>query len=243
MFRVSSSATWSSRITDFHSRGARPAQRTRTPSSCISSRRRRITSRLKPIRNRTSSGERRPVLGGEGVRGDRLHPDLDRALDDVEQGGLALLVALGARQPPLLGPAAVAVHDDRDVPRAAAPGPSGSPGGGRREGAAWVGGRALHGRRLVSARRTPASASPRSRCQARYAATRPLRLPQVPRVGGLDDRPVAGQQRAEHGDGLGAGLAEPGTRHVAHSTPPIEGLNQRCGPASPHRAQCSNDGA
>ena len=55
---VSSSATWSSLITDFHSRGARPAQRTRTPSSCISSRRRRITSRLKPIRKRTSSGER-----------------------------------------------------------------------------------------------------------------------------------------------------------------------------------------
>ena len=45
-------------MTDFHSRGARPAQRTRTPSSCISSRRRRITSRLKPMRNFTSSGER-----------------------------------------------------------------------------------------------------------------------------------------------------------------------------------------
>jgi hypothetical protein len=55
---VSSSAILSSLITDFHSRGARPAQRTRTPSSCISSRRRRITSRLKPIRKRTSSGER-----------------------------------------------------------------------------------------------------------------------------------------------------------------------------------------
>jgi hypothetical protein len=45
-------------ITDFHNRGARPAHRTRTPSSCISSRRRRMTSRLKPIRKRTSSGER-----------------------------------------------------------------------------------------------------------------------------------------------------------------------------------------
>jgi hypothetical protein len=44
--------------TDLHSLGARPAQRTRTPSSCISSRRRRITSRLKPIKNRTSSGLR-----------------------------------------------------------------------------------------------------------------------------------------------------------------------------------------
>src|SRR5690349_9387187 len=55
---VSSSATWSSLITERHSRGARPSHRTRTPSSCISSRRRRMTSRLKPIRNRTSSGER-----------------------------------------------------------------------------------------------------------------------------------------------------------------------------------------
>ena len=40
-------------------RRRRPAQRTRTPMACISSRRRRITSRLKPIRKRTSSGERR----------------------------------------------------------------------------------------------------------------------------------------------------------------------------------------
>ncbi len=55
---VISSATCSSLMTDFHKRGARPAQRTRTPSSCISSRRRRITSRLNPIRKRTSSGER-----------------------------------------------------------------------------------------------------------------------------------------------------------------------------------------
>src|SRR4051794_37178503 len=55
---VSSSATWSSLITDRQSLGARPAQRTFTPSSFISSRRRRITSRLKPIRNLTSAGER-----------------------------------------------------------------------------------------------------------------------------------------------------------------------------------------
>src|SRR4051794_27171811 len=56
--RVSSSATWSSRTTDFHRRGTQPDHVTRTPISCISSRLRRITSRLKPIRNRTSSGER-----------------------------------------------------------------------------------------------------------------------------------------------------------------------------------------
>ena len=45
-------------MTLFHSRGRRPAQRTRTPIACISSRRRRMTSRLKPMRKRTSSGER-----------------------------------------------------------------------------------------------------------------------------------------------------------------------------------------
>ena len=55
---VISSAVSSSSITDFHNRLRLPAQRTRTPSSFISSRLRRMTSRLKPIRNFTSSGER-----------------------------------------------------------------------------------------------------------------------------------------------------------------------------------------
>ena len=36
--------------------------------------------------------------------------------DDVEQRALAGLVPLGPRQAALVGPAAVAVHDDRDVP-------------------------------------------------------------------------------------------------------------------------------
>src|SRR4051794_8405484 len=56
---VSASAVSSSLITLRHNRGRRPAQRTRTPQEFISSRRRRITSRLKPISQRTSSGERR----------------------------------------------------------------------------------------------------------------------------------------------------------------------------------------
>ena len=46
-------------MTERHSRGRRPAQRMRTPIAASSSRRRRMTSLLKPIRNRTSSGERR----------------------------------------------------------------------------------------------------------------------------------------------------------------------------------------
>ena len=55
---VSSSARSSSAMTLPHSFGRRPTQRTRTPISLSWSRRRRITSRLNPIRKRTSSGER-----------------------------------------------------------------------------------------------------------------------------------------------------------------------------------------
>ncbi len=84
-----------------------------------------------------------PVLGGEGVGGEVLDPQLQRALDHVEQRALTRFVALGAGQSPLLGPAAVAVHDDGDVPghellgELGRPGPAGvrigptvSPGGG-----------------------------------------------------------------------------------------------------------------
>ena len=45
-------------MTERHSRGLRPAQRTRTPQSLSWSRRRCSTSRLNPIRKRTSSGLR-----------------------------------------------------------------------------------------------------------------------------------------------------------------------------------------
>ena len=56
-----------------------------------------------------------PVLGGEGVHGQPLDAQLERAFDGVEQRLLAGGVALGARQAPLLGPPAVAVHHDADV--------------------------------------------------------------------------------------------------------------------------------
>src|SRR5262245_10573712 len=45
-------------MTLFHSRPGRPDHNTRTPRSTSWSLRRRITSRLKPMRKRTSSGER-----------------------------------------------------------------------------------------------------------------------------------------------------------------------------------------
>src|SRR4249919_1671124 len=56
-----------------------------------------------------------PVLGGERVRREVFHADLNCTFDDVEERGLAGLVARGPRQAALLCPAAVAVHDDRDV--------------------------------------------------------------------------------------------------------------------------------
>jgi len=43
--------------------------------------------------------------------------DVDRAGADVDERRLARLVPLRARQPTRVRPAAVAVHDDRDVPR------------------------------------------------------------------------------------------------------------------------------
>jgi hypothetical protein len=58
-----------------------------------------------------------PVLGGERVSRQVRDADLDRAHDHVEQRVLSGLVPLGARQPALLGPPAVAVHDEGHVPR------------------------------------------------------------------------------------------------------------------------------
>ncbi len=59
-----------------------------------------------------------PVLGRERVDGEPLEADLERALDRVEQRFLAGGMALGALQAPTLRPPSVAVHHDRNVPRA-----------------------------------------------------------------------------------------------------------------------------
>ena len=62
-----------------------------------------------------------PVLGREGVDGEPVDADLVGALEHVEQGALASLVALGAGKALLLRPAPVAVHDAGNV--------AGDPGG------------------------------------------------------------------------------------------------------------------
>jgi hypothetical protein len=56
-----------------------------------------------------------PVLRGEGIDGEVGNPQLDRRRDGVPQGLGAASVARRARQPTGLGPAAIAVHDDRHM--------------------------------------------------------------------------------------------------------------------------------
>ena len=78
----------------------------------------------------------------------------------------------------------------------------------------------------LSARRRPASAG-RAR-GARRGTPPPGRSPRAGAAASAacDDRPVAGQQRAEQYDGLrGRRRPSPGTRQSAHSMPPADGLN------------------
>ena len=104
-------------MTEPHSRGRRPTQRIRTPHSCSWSRRRRMTSRLKPMRKRTSSGLRFQ-FSVENAYADRcVTPTSMAPATTSSSGGLPRLVALGARQAALVRPPAVAVHDDGDVAR------------------------------------------------------------------------------------------------------------------------------
>ena len=70
----------------------------------------------------------RPVLGREGVDGERLDAEVDRRLDGPPERLRAGAVAGGDRQAAPARPAAVAVHDDRDRSRAI--GKLGSSGGG-----------------------------------------------------------------------------------------------------------------
>ena len=56
-----------------------------------------------------------PVLDGKGVEGEDFEAEPRRGLDDVPDRVDAGAMPLDARQVPLAGPAAVAVHDDGDV--------------------------------------------------------------------------------------------------------------------------------
>jgi hypothetical protein len=93
-----------------------------------------------------------PVLAGEREQRQVLDAALDRRADDRPHGLDALAVPGHARQQPLLGPAAVAVHDDRDVPRNAA-------GGGNLAGRARMG----HGGSGSASRRARSLGAPPAR--------------------------------------------------------------------------------
>ena len=64
-------------------------------------------------------GRTLPVLDRERVERQHFEPEPRRGLDDVAHRVDAGAMPLDARQVPLPGPAAVAVHDDGDVARQA----------------------------------------------------------------------------------------------------------------------------
>ena len=57
----------------------------------------------------------RPVLRGEAEQSEMGDTKLERGLDRAPHAFDALTMTLGARQAALGGPAAIAVHDDRDM--------------------------------------------------------------------------------------------------------------------------------
>ena len=59
----------------------------------------------------------RPVLGGEAEQGEMRDAKLECGLDRPPDALDTLAMALRAWEPPLPGPASVAIHDDGDVPR------------------------------------------------------------------------------------------------------------------------------
>ena len=58
----------------------------------------------------------RPVLGRERVEGQFVNSDGAGVLDDSMHGLRSSAMALRSLQSPELGPTAIAIHDDRDVP-------------------------------------------------------------------------------------------------------------------------------
>ena len=200
----------------------RPTQRIRTPHSCSWSRRRRMTSRLKPMRKRTSSGTALPVLGRERVGRQVRDADLDgarrrrRAATPRPPRGpwcAAGRAALAQRPLPSMTIGDVLGH-------AASAGCAGGRAPLRVREAAW-----RHGLRWrVVARRVDRAHArstrrsdrrPRSRCHWRKAATRPLPSRRCRASRRVGDRPVAGEQRREQLEGLGRrARREPGGRHT-----------------------------
>ena len=105
------------RVSSSSSPSRRPMKRIRTPSSCSSGVSRSIRSANIAISPSTSSRRPRPVLGRERVDGQLLDAELDRVAQPRLDHVGARLGARQHRQPAVLRPARVPVHDDRDVAR------------------------------------------------------------------------------------------------------------------------------
>ena len=141
------------------------------PSACMSSRRRRMTSRLKPIRKRTSSGDRFQ-FSVENAYADRWVTPISMAPSTTSNRAASPRLCPSVRgSPRCLRPAAVAVHHQCDVPGDGAGGSAGGRaplgcGVGRRgtRGPSMAG-RALPGRSTIARPDRPAPVDHRQRPQ------------------------------------------------------------------------------
>ena len=59
----------------------------------------------------------------------------------------------------------------------------------------------------------------------------------------VGSRPVAAEELAEEGEGVGAGEEAPGGRQVSQTAPPSGMENEEWGPVAPHTAQSKQEGA
>ena len=99
------------------SSSSRPSSRTRTPwrrSSSVSLRMARLEQAEQAVDLVVRAG---PVLAAEGVQGQDRDTAPDGVAEDLADGLDAGGMSVELRQALLAGPAAVAVHDDRDVAR------------------------------------------------------------------------------------------------------------------------------
>ena len=207
-----------------HSRGRRPAHRTRTPEVVHPI---PAAAQHVPVEAHQEAhliGRALPVLGRERIRGQIPDAEFDAALDDVEQRSLAALVAGGARQPTAGRPPTVAVHDECDVPRHQLGRDVGRPGArrmrvgcgrasaGHRSGATGAGRPSAVGssspgvgpledgdrrRRPFDQRQRP---KPPLEVPLQQRRDQPGRLPPVHRLDRVGGRPVPVDERCQQGD-------------------------------------------
>ena len=178
------------------------------------------------MRKRTSSGERRPVLGGERVRRDVLDAHLDGAGDDVEQRRLPRGVTRRPRQPAGVRPPAVAVHDDATC--------RGTNSFGMRRGrVSPLRVRAGVGPAFRPSRPSGASAAGARGGTGRNAATRPLPSPRCRSALASATAQSPASSAASSANVSGAGAAAPGRPARAADGAARRDRERGCGPGLP----------